>query len=61
MPNLFINLIINAFYISVWRRYASGTIGSLVELPCNTTSPLRNDNVKLVLWFRNDSAIPFYT
>jgi len=34
---------------------------SSVELPCNLTSPLENDQVRLVLWFKNDSAKPIYT
>lgn len=34
---------------------------SSVELPCNLTSPLDDDTVRLVLWFKNDSAKPIYT
>ena len=35
--------------------------GSSVELPCNITPPIFTDRVRLVLFFRNDSAIPIYT
>ena len=34
---------------------------SSVELPCNLTSPKPGDQVRLVLWFKNDSAKPIYT
>jgi len=34
---------------------------SSVELPCNLTSPILDDEVRLVLWFKNDSAKPIYT
>lgn len=34
---------------------------SSVELPCNLTSPSHQDQVRLVLWFKNDSAKPIYT
>ena len=35
--------------------------GSSVELPCNITPPIFTDRVRLVLYFRNDSAVPIYT
>ena len=35
--------------------------GSAVEMPCNITPPIFTDRVRLVLYFRNDSAIPIYT
>ena len=35
--------------------------GNSVELPCNITPPIFTDRVRLVLYFRNDSAVPIYT
>ncbi len=35
--------------------------GSSVDLPCNITPPIFTDRVRLVLYFRNDSAVPIYT
>ena len=39
----------------------SAVQGSSVELPCNVTSPLVGDKVRLVLWFKGDSSKPIYT
>jgi len=39
----------------------SSVARSSVELPCNLTSPILDDEVRLVLWFKNDSAKPIYT
>ena len=36
--------------------------GGLARLPCLTRPPNNvRDRIKLVLWFKNDSAIPIYT
>ena len=51
------------FHISEKTVYVSCVSRSSVELPCNLTSPLadQDDQVRLVLWFKNDSAKPIYT
>ena len=52
---------LNAFTISDKTVSVSCVARSSVELPCNLTSPLAEDQVRLVLWFKNDSAKPIYT
>ncbi len=54
--------------IYIFVIYISGDVpvytavqGSSVEMPCNITPPIFTDRVRLVLYFRNDSAIPIYT
>ena len=52
---------LNVFTISDKTVSVSCVARSSVELPCNLTSPLAEDQVRLVLWFKNDSAKPIYT
>lgn len=35
--------------------------GGRLNLPCDVTSPLPDDSVSLVLWYRDDSAVPVYS
>ena len=39
----------------------SSVEGGSVYLPCNMTSPIDGDKVRLVLWFKNISDKPIYT
>ena len=39
----------------------SSMVGSSVSLPCNMSSNIPGDRVRLVLWFREDKMIPIYT
>ena len=39
----------------------SSLVGSSVSLPCNMTSNIPGDKVKLVLWFRGDKMTPVYS
>ena len=39
----------------------SSVEGGSVYLPCNMTSPIDGDKVRLVLWFKNNSDKPIYT
>ena len=39
----------------------SSLAGSSVSLPCNMTSNIPGDRVKLVLWFREDKMTPVYS
>ena len=36
-------------------------MGSSVSLPCNMTSNIPGDSVRLVLWFREDKMTPVYS
>ncbi|XP_076366981.1 neural cell adhesion molecule 2-like [Tachypleus tridentatus] len=38
-----------------------GVQGKDVDLPCNITPPTPDDEVALVLWYRDDSSTPFYS
>ena len=51
----------NIVFVSEKTVQVSCVARSSVELPCNLTSPLKDDQVRLVLWFKNDSAKPIYT
>ncbi|KFB35299.1 AGAP002104-PA-like protein [Anopheles sinensis] len=35
-----------------------GTVG---QLECNITSPISGDRAILVIWYKGDQTIPFYT
>jgi hypothetical protein len=35
--------------------------GQEAVLPCNTSTPFRDDYIKLVLWFKNNSTMPIYS
>lgn len=35
--------------------------GTQATLPCNITSPLEDDAVALVLWYKGDMKVPIYT
>ena len=50
-----------SFCFSETTVQVSSVSRSSVELPCNLTSPILDDEVRLVLWFKNDSAKPIYT
>ena len=39
----------------------SSMVGSSVSLPCNMTSSMTGDRVRLVLWFREDKMTPVYS
>ena len=39
----------------------SSMVGSSVSLPCNMSSKIPGDSVRLVLWFREDKMTPVYT
>ena len=39
----------------------SSMVGSSVSLPCNMSSNIPGDRVRLVLWFREDKMTPIYT
>ncbi|RWS25716.1 lachesin-like protein, partial [Leptotrombidium deliense] len=36
-------------------------VGGVVKLPCNITSPSDEDNVVLILWYRDDVSTPLYS
>ena len=36
-------------------------VGGAVSLPCNMTSSVPGDQVRLVLWFRSDKMTPVYS
>jgi len=46
----------------VKKKYVTAVEGGSAALPCSTTPPNNmRDRIKLVLWFKNESAIPIYT
>lgn len=46
----------------VEKKHVTAVEGGSAELPCLTTPPNNmRDRMKLVLWFKNESAIPIYT
>ena len=54
----------NYFYaiFSAEKKSVTAVEGGLARLPCLTSPPNNiRDRIKLVLWFKNDSAIPIYT
>ncbi|XP_074605033.1 neural cell adhesion molecule 2-like isoform X2 [Brevipalpus obovatus] len=38
-----------------WPVY-SGVVDTVIELPCNATPPSSNDNVTMILWFKDDAT-----
>ena len=50
------------FIFSVEKKHVTAVEGGSAALPCLTTPPNNmRDRMKLVLWFKNESAIPIYT
>lgn len=43
------------------QHTVSAVKGSSVDLPCNITPPIFGDQVRLVLWYKNESFNPIYT
>lgn len=56
-------MFVNDFQIfSAEKKSVTAVEGGLARLPCLTVPPNNiRDRIKLVLWFKNDSAIPIYT
>lgn len=48
-------------FFAEWTYSVTAVEGNLVELPCNASTTKANDEVKLVLWFKNGSNKPIYT
>ena len=48
-------------FLSEWTFSVTGIEGNLVKLPCNISTSKSEDDVKLVLWFKNGSNRPIYT
>eukprot|EP00095_Tigriopus_kingsejongensis_P005284 snap_masked-scaffold489_size157649-processed-gene-0.9 protein:Tk05284 transcript:snap_masked-scaffold489_size157649-processed-gene-0.9-mRNA-1 annotation:"hypothetical protein TcasGA2_TC009570" len=44
----------------LWKEI-SALVGTSVVIPCNISSPFRDDHVRLVLWFKGNSTKPFYS
>eukprot|EP00094_Tigriopus_californicus_P009665 TCALIF_09318-PA protein Name:"Similar to Nphs1 Nephrin (Rattus norvegicus)" AED:0.04 eAED:0.04 QI:0/0.81/0.83/0.91/0.72/0.83/12/176/948 len=44
----------------LWKHVAS-LVGTSVVIPCNISTPFRDDQVRLVLWFKDNSTKPFYS
>ena len=50
------------FLIPGEKDLVTAVEGGVARLPCETRPPNNmRDRIKLVLWFKNDSAIPIYT
>ena len=50
------------FVFSAEKKRVTAVKGGLAKLPCLTAPPNNmRDRIKLVLWFKNESAIPIYT
>lgn len=44
----------------LWKQVTS-LVGTSVVIPCNISTPFRDDQVRLVLWFKDNSTKPFYS
>lgn len=52
----------SSFDIPGEKKLVTAVEGGVARLPCETKPPNNmRDRIKLVLWFKNDSAIPIYT
>lgn len=49
------------FVLSVPLQELQAVSGGRITLPCNITSPLSDDIVALVLWYKGDMKVPIYT
>lgn len=43
------------------QQTVTGVVGGKVSLPCNVTPPTSDDQVSLVLWYKEESTTPIYS
>lgn len=53
-------LILFLFLFSEYSEHIA-VIGSEINIPCNVTASLPDDQVTLILWYRGDSGNPIYS